>query len=67
MQPMQECLDKWCSATAMRENMKKREGLAMGRYRYRRRLPPNVKWVKEGEFAIVLGSPVGNDVNHEVK
>jgi hypothetical protein len=45
--------------------IKKREGLAMGRYRYRCRLPPNVKWVKEGEFAIVLGSPVGNDVNHE--
>ena len=65
MQPMQESLDKWCNATAMRENIKKREGLAMGRYRYRRRLPPSVKWVKEGEFAIVLGSPVGNDVNHE--
>ena len=37
----------------------------MGRYRYRRRLQPSAKWVKEGEYAIVLGSPVGNDVNHE--
>jgi hypothetical protein len=28
-----EAIDMWCAASAMRENMKKREGLAMGMYR----------------------------------
>ena len=65
MREAQACLDKWCKATAMRENLKKREGLAMGRYRNRVRLPRGVKWKKDGEFAIVLGSPVGNRMNHD--
>ena len=59
---------KWCSASGMRENYKKREGLAMGRYRRGRRartLPQSVTWVKEGMWAIVLGVPIGNDVNHD--
>ena len=49
----------------MRENMKKREGLAMGKYRDGRSLPSGVKWVKEGEFIISLGSPVGNNMDHD--
>ena len=47
--------------------MKKREGLAMGKYRHHR--PPRdmrqIKWVKEGEWAVSLGVPVGNDLDHE--
>ena len=35
----------------------------MGKYRHRKKLPKGVKWVKEGEWAKVLGSPVGNDTS----
>ena len=64
----EESIQKWCRASGMRENYKKREGLAMGRYRRGRRartLPKSVTWVKEGMWAIVLGVPIGNDVNHD--
>ena len=37
-------LQRWCDATGMKENVKKREGLAMGRYRHGR-MPEGVKWV----------------------
>ena len=66
--PAANAIRRWCKATGMRENYKKREGLAMGRYRRGRRartLPAGVKWVKEGEYAKVLGSPVGNDLDHD--
>ena len=62
-------LKKWCRASGMRENYKKREGLAMGRYsrgRRRRTLPAGTAWVKKGEWAKVLGSPVGNNLDHEL-
>ena len=43
----------------------KREGLGMGRYRTieRHRLTRGIKWVPEGEWAISLGVPVGNDLD----
>ena len=49
----------------MRENATKREGLGMGRYRTSKhnQLPQNIKWVKEGDWAISLGVPVGNDLD----
>ena len=55
----------WCAATAMRENAKKREGLAMGNFRGSS-VPPehkSIKWAKEGEWVISLGVPVGNDLD----
>jgi len=55
-------LQRWCDATGMKENVKKREGLAMGRYRHGR-MPEGVKWVKEGEHAVSLGCPIGNDMD----
>ena len=56
----EKSLAKWCRATGMRENKKKREGLAMGIYRKRKKLPKGVAWVKEGESAKILGVPIGN-------
>ena len=49
----------------MRENKKKREGLAMGIYRKRKKLPKGVAWVKEGESAKILGVPIGNNMDYE--
>ena len=43
---------------------KKREGLAMGKYREdgeRQKLPKDTKWVEEGDWAKSLGNPIGND------
>ena len=37
MPHVERALLKWCGASGMRENMKKREGLAMGKYRRGRR------------------------------
>ena len=59
---------RWCAATGMRENVDKREGLAMGNYRdpYRDpnvHLPADVNWVPEGDHVISLGVPVGNDLD----
>ena len=65
---MEELLAKWGRATGMRENMKKRQGLATGKYRRRARrkkLPKSVDWIPEGSWAIVLGAPVGNDMDHD--
>ena len=58
-------IKKSCKATGMRENYSKREGLGMGRYRTieRHRLTRDIKWVPEGEWAISLGVPVGNDLD----
>ena len=55
---------RWCDATGMRENIKKREGLAMGKYRSAR-LPDGVEWAAEGGWCISLGVPIGNDLNDE--
>ena len=60
---------KWCEATGMRENYSKCEGLGMGRYRNieRHRLTRGgtlgLKVVPEGEWAVSLGVPVGNDLD----
>ena len=58
-------IKKWCKATGMRENYSKREGLGMGRYRTieRHRLTRGIKWVPEGEWAVSLGVPVGNNLD----
>ena len=58
-----ECVKRWGLATGMRENLKKREGLAMGRLR-NKSMPGDTKWIKDGEWATSLGNPVGNDLNH---
>ena len=61
---------KWCEATGMRENYSKCEGLGMGRYRNieRHRLTRGgtlgLKVVPEGEWAVSLGVPVGNDLDN---
>jgi hypothetical protein len=39
-------IKRWCRATGMRENKKKREGLAMGKYRTQD-LKRGIKWAKE--------------------
>ena len=59
-----KAIKRWCDATGMRENIKKREGLAMGRYRSAQ-LPDGVKWAKEGGWCISLGVPIGNDLSDE--
>ena len=63
----EEAIQKWCRASGMRENYKKREGLGMGRYRNDKKpeLPPNIKWIEEGNWAVSLGVPVGNDLDTE--
>ena len=48
----------------MKENKKKREGLAMGKYRGRQ-LPDGIKWAREGHWCVSLGVPIGNDLNEE--
>jgi hypothetical protein len=57
-------INKWCAATGMRENVKKREGLAMGRYRTQN-LDHGVKWAPEGRWCTALGVPLGNDLNED--
>ena len=59
-------IQKWCGATAMRENITKREALAMGSYR-KRTVPQdlrNIAWAKEGEWIRSLGVPIGNELDH---
>ena len=56
-------MERWGKATGMRENMKKREGLAMGALKDTQ-LPPETKWIKDGEWATSLGNPVGNNIDH---
>ena len=55
-------LNKWCAATGMRENVKKREGLAMGKYR-KQALGHNIKWAPEKGWCVSLGVPIGNDLD----
>lgn len=59
-------LQKWCDATAMRENAAKREGLAMGSYR-RKKAPRDLRkiaWAPEGGWVKSLGVLIGNDLDH---
>eukprot|EP00966_Prymnesium_polylepis_P130454 3017243-Prymnesium_polylepis.1 len=55
-------LTRWCKATGMRENIAKREGLGMGRYR-NRDLGMGIKWAGRGEWVKCLGVPIGNDLD----
>ena len=57
-------IQNWCLATGMKENIKKREGLAMGKLQHTN-LPTNVKWAPEGGWCISLGIPIGNNINQE--
>ena len=54
-------LNRWCLATGMRENMKKREGLGMGKYRGQD-LGHGIKWASHDGWCISLGVPIGNDL-----
>ena len=64
-----KAIAKWCRATGMKENMPKRNGPAMGRYRdHPRALTEgrhckDIKWAKEGKWAICLGVPFGDDLD----
>ena len=53
-------LRRWCKATGMRENVLKREGLGMGRYK-NKDLGMNIKWARAGEWCVSLEVPIGND------
>ena len=64
IEPALRAIQYWCDATGMRENAKKREGLAMGKYRYKR-LRRDIKWCKDGDWIRYLGVPIGNDLDHE--
>ena len=55
-------IQRWCRATGMRENVKKREGLAMGKYRAQD-LKREIKWAKEKGWCISLGVPIGNELD----
>ena len=57
-------IKRWCAATGMRENLKKREGLGMGRYK-NQDLGRNIKWKGENQWCISLGVPIGNNLNEE--
>ena len=55
-------IQRWCRATGMRENVKKREGLAMGKYRAQD-LKREIKWAKEKGWCVSLGVPIGNELD----
>ena len=57
-----KALNRWCAATGMRENIKKREGLGMGKYRGKD-LGRGIKWAGENGWCISLGVPIGNNLN----
>jgi len=61
--PALQAVKRWGKATGMKENLSKREGLALGKYRSKT-LPRDTKWIGEGNWAKSLGNPVGNDLDH---
>jgi len=61
--PALQAVKRWGKATGMKENLSKREGLALGKYRSKV-LPGDTKWIGEGNWATSLGNPVGNDLDH---
>ena len=74
--PALKAVEKWCAATGMRENKDKREGIAMGTYRYVDLNDINlgrfgtVDWVNQRDpssrlppWAIHLGVPIGNNLD----
>ena len=74
LEPAFTAIRKWCRATGMRENVKKREGLPLGGYRADPRFITGsrtthpyistIKWVQEGGWVTSLGVPIGNDLDH---
>ena len=72
LNPALDAVRRWGLATAMRENMTKREGLALGKLR-QRHLGRGIAWVKDEKdcgpndcpWAISLGVPIGNELNSE--
>ena len=61
-------LQTWCDATAMKENMSKREGMLLAKLnRERERAPkgiiPNDAWAVDGTSIRALGVPMGNKLN----
>ena len=76
LQHAEKGLARWCKATGMRENKAKREGLAMGRLRHSvlprgtegplpKTVQRNIEWVPDGQWAVSLGVPIGNNLDHE--
>ena len=63
IQEAEKQIQLWCEATGMRENISKREGLAMGNLRNSPDLPPEIHWIPDGDWAISLGVPHGNDLD----
>ena len=64
-------LDRWCAATAMRENATKREGLLLGKLNRNRRLAPrgimpSDAWQPNGKPIKSLGVPFGNGIDGEI-
>ena len=55
-------LKRWCDATGMRENVKKREGLAMGALRHQN-IGRGIKWAPEKGWCRCLGVPIGNELD----
>ena len=58
---VESAIHRWCKATGMRENASKREGIAMGKLRGAT-LPAPTIWIRNGEWAKVLGYPIGNNL-----
>jgi len=59
-----KCLNTWCKASSMKENMSKREGLLLGRLaREPSRAPSGVikddAWCPDGDHVVCLGVPLG--------
>ena len=46
----------------MRENVPKREGLGMGKYR-NKELGMGIKWTMDGKWCKSLGVTIGNELN----
>ena len=53
---------KWCRATGMRENVKKREGLAMGTLAGQD-LGHDIRWTPNGKWCTSLEVPIGNKLD----
>ena len=63
------CLNVWQSATAMKENKSKREGLLLGRLNNNRQnaptgVMPDDKWQPDGKPIRALGVPMGNKIDY---
>ena len=62
LRPVRRAINRWCLATGMKENVAKREGLGMGKYKGLD-LKNGIKWAPADGWCISLGVPIGNDLN----